>query len=396
MRVSSYALEFAGTTDGERCWLHGYNRACDLIHRDVSRQIEEPDTLAAETVTMLASRGYLTERSEQEEGQIVARILDVYRRHLEPRSSFTVVAEGEAPPLDETEIQRLAGLCAQVMGRLSDTRSGNRVMIDLRRQKADYRLAFETAVQADVRDFLLHLVVGERGLEFVADQYKLPRWASVELRTAGRAPQAELSMQLQQIANDPSTQVIWVHDCAGATDEDARGLYETARRVIADSLGLVSFVITGDDRSRKVAPLLFDGSRLYALDEEELVILRNILRYIEGGAISYFPYLLPEQRRFILECSSDVKVIAERGGERFAAGSISEGIEMDFDEAASFFERQKAPFDGCQDCAYSLICDGAYRSSPPPSDARQCAQGFREKLDRVMPSVLFNKLAMFV
>lgn len=416
-RASCYLLSFDVPHSSRTLLMHGYTGAIDLVSHELAARLK-PDTgdgdLAAldkATVQTLIERGYLTDKTQEQEHEYVRQMLDVFRRRSDTSVNFVFQLQGSCQEMEAGLLKRLEGIFI-ALNKLRERYIGGVLVLDLSRI-------------SDTLDFLPALI--DKALEW---SYSL-----IVTITPDKARQIipHLSPQriqyLRLVSRDPVVNQTFkadVEECFAQVIEkglkgewlfyvDAESLaaieqaHEIARQMKDKSKskrGKLNFLLVSDGTVLGSAPLLrLKGEFLSVIPAQDVFLHHFVGRFLDQpGQINFKPYFAPKGSTYILDSEGNVFIPPFRPeqistGEAIRVGQwVSEGIALDEATVEEYeTDCRKCEFaDSCESCHLSLLCGGACSRVAPASPTHDglppCGVSFKNRLERVLPLVLFNKL----
>jgi len=408
VRTSSYNLRFDLPSQDRVLLMHGYTGALDIVSPRLADLLSRGGELNGEIEhdvrQALTDRGYLTAESEAQERDHVGKVLEVFERRQQPSVTLGLRLRGSSEELKAGLLSDLPGLFA-ALNSLRQYHVGGALALDLVGVTGEIDFFPEFAERAKEWSYALVLTLRERMasqlLPFLErDKIQYLRVISAEPGFGPEAAEALVAFFGQIL--DRGLRCDWLFSADGRSEEEIREAYERARQVKQmrkDRTGAVNSLFISE-RGATQLPLALDSLREPAsvISTAEVPLYHHLCRFIEmPGLVNLRPYFAASDTNYVIDSSGEVSLVTRdaRGGGRMApVGRLADNrVELAADQPPTGPALAAPRSTSCDTCPYALICGvhcGAHLASE--TEARSCGEAFRQRVERIAPLMIFNKL----
>lgn len=406
-RTSSYNLRFELPFNDRALLMHGYTGALDIVSLKLAELLCAGNGVNGETPLdhdvrqTLQDRGYLTEEQDEQERERVGKIFEVFERRLQPSVTLGLRLRGTAAELEAGVLGDLKALFT-ALNSLRQYHVGGALALDLTGVTGG--LDFFPALAERAKEWSYALVVTAKGR--MAEQLLplLDRDKIQYLRVLSVDPdfgqEGEGVVAFLQQALEKSLRCDWLISVDGRSEDEVREAYERARQVKLmrrGRAGGVNVLFISESESGAISQVLAEAQEpVQTISTAEIPLYHHLCRFIESpGLVNLRPYFSVPDTNYVLDSCGEVSVLTRNGkvGQSSPIGRLVEGkIELHDSSALGPAAPGSIPrSQGCDGCRYALIC-GVHCGIEQAEGSTTCASLFRQRVERVAPLIIFNKL----
>jgi hypothetical protein len=397
---TSFHVAWVQVPDSDRVLLFQTLRgAADLVPGELVPALQQADAAAAEPLSQeeietLTNRGYLTDKTVEQEQQQALAVLRLAaknsRRCVELFFRFSRNGGQPVARLDRLEeVFSLADRAAGEDGVIS-------IHPEIKVPEVDPAAIDRILSLAAERDYSILPILNIAGMDALQPWLKSQNFQSVAIETDSSDMPVDAEHVANKILSYFEHQVHSNLKCNvdGMSPEQIKALYLARERVrqIYPSF-MVTLVSDNCEETGAAGWLAANGRQLPYISSENQVVMKMLFRFITTPMqINYAPFFGYETARLVYDVGSD-----ELTYESPESGAAFSG----FDQAREAIELEPRPGPSerwsvveqateCISCKHALVCGRRWIEKYGYENSNECAQWFERRMEQVLPSLLHS------
>jgi hypothetical protein len=401
LRPSSYILHFALPFRGRALVMHGYTGAIDIMSTELVNHLTngngEFEVLDREVRQSLVDRGYLVTASQEEESSHVSKLFGVFERRLRGTIALGLRLTGPTEGLRRGVLANPADLFAG-LNTLRQFYVGSALAVDVSAVTGPLDFLPELAALSQQWSYSLLLTIRTAQLAAVAGQLDTVKPPFLRVITAEALPE-DVASFFEGIL-ESGVRCDWLLSLDALSSEAAEQAADLARQlkpVATRAKTPLNALFVSEKDLPLPANLLDDSEVSPTLTLADVPLYHHVSRFVElPGLVNLRPYFTRPDVTYILDNSGTILRPRQGDGRgeatevgRLVGGTVE--FAREYDPLAD--TRQATEFVRCEpseSCPFALVC--GVHCGAPVAENGSCRSVFQTRIERIAPSIIFNKI----
>lgn len=375
--------------------------AVDLIPEELALIVRNLDggsaaSLTGQEVETLTQRGYLTDKTldqEQEQAQAVLRLVARnFRSGIEIAFHFSSASESEAHHLSDMErIDEVFDLGARAA--MGDQLVS--VVVEIAAHEIEPRVVERILNKAAERDYPLLPVVTPQGLNALLPWRRSQNFQFAMLETdCSNMPDSATELSDSIVSYfEHQVHIGWRCNIDGLSAAQVAAVAAVRQQVREKYPTFMAWLVSAaTDGTEEAGYIADNGNRIPYISADNEGVFKTLFRFLTSPRqINYTPFFQPDSPRLAFDVETNQLSYDSPGMARVEGfEAVRTAVEMGRpQEPAS----QWPPLGGasdCLSCKYSLVCGRDWIKAYGYPTTLECAERFERRLQQVLPLLLYN------
>lgn len=375
--------------------------AIDIVPKEVALAVQQftdsTDLLSEAEIKTLQQRGYLTERTAQQELEQAHAVMRLssknFRRLIELNFRFPPAsADDPAQVLEKSEIEEIFSLAAIIAG----DEGMVAVCLEMFSPGIESNVTRDILEVALTNDCPIMPTVSIGGFDALSSWSKSEYFNQCTLLSDNSTELSEFDGLATKIISFFERQIhtSWTCKIDRMSAEQLEAILNVREEVRRKYPNFVVCLLANEYEGTRAPGLItVGGVKVPFMSLENEDVLRTLLRFIlMPSVVNYKPFFQPSNEKLEIDLATNQLTYQTASGHTLTCGLDGARARLETElaqrETRSLWDMAQSATE-CLACKYALVCGRDWIGQSGFRDAQQCARSFEQRIEQTLPLLLF-------